>query len=136
VPDRASPARYRAGEQAEIDWDRKAGLSELRGTFDRIRDQYRTAQQILGSARLGSVEETIAVISVLNERAMRFEELSEERGARSIPERRQFPREASIEAPAPIAQEAQPPAAGGARPPAEAMKNEARRCNLAGLSSY
>jgi hypothetical protein len=40
------------------------------------------------------------------------------------------------EAPAPIAQEAQPPAAGGARPPAEAMKNEARRCNLAGLSSY
>lgn len=85
VPANVVEAEYRDAKKRERDielageeWDRKAGLTELRLKYEECRTETRTAWLALGKVRLTSVKDAAAIIGVLRKRMHTFNELSDD----------------------------------------------------------
>jgi hypothetical protein len=75
---RSAKQRYRAALQAEVDWDRRAGLSDLRKELEGVKLETCAAQMALGKVHLTSISDAVAIIGLLRKRMRTFSELSDD----------------------------------------------------------
>jgi hypothetical protein len=75
---RSAKERYRAALQAEDDWDRKAGLSDLRKKLEDVKLETRAAWTALGKVHLTSIRDAVAIIGLLRKRMRTFNELNDD----------------------------------------------------------
>ena len=64
--------------QAEVDWDRRAGLSDLRKELEGVKLETSAAQLALAKVHLTSVKDAVAIIGLLRKRMRTFNELNDD----------------------------------------------------------
>jgi hypothetical protein len=74
---RSAKKRYGAALRAEEDWDRKAGLSDLRKEYEDNGRETRALWKALSKVPLKNNRDAVAIIGLLRERARKFDELSD-----------------------------------------------------------
>jgi hypothetical protein len=75
---RAAKKRERVIEMAGEEWDREAGLTDLRKQYEENRAQTRAAWKALGHVHLTSIRDAVAILALLRERMGMFDELSDD----------------------------------------------------------
>jgi hypothetical protein len=75
---RSAKKRYHEAVRAGDDWDRKAGLTDLRKEYDDNRRETLGAWKALGKVPVTSTRDAVAIIGFLRERMRKFKELSDD----------------------------------------------------------